>query len=115
MQIYLRMYNYICIYSLNNGVVCVEGHGATQLNTTEMWTPMKGISKGQPPRTQNEQIEQVISIVNSLPETNIAHENSPFWLYLPGKMAIFMGYVSFREGIYSIFKNETMSDIMAGS
>ena len=55
-------YVYICIYSLNDGVVCVEGHGETQFNTTEMRTPMKGISKGQPPKTQNEQIEQIISI-----------------------------------------------------
>jgi len=44
--------------------VCVEGHGETQLNTTEMWTPMNGISKGQLPKTQNEQTEQVISIIN---------------------------------------------------
>ena len=34
----------------------------------------------------------------TLPETNIAHENPPFWWYLPGEMGIFMGYVSFREG-----------------
>ena len=34
----------------------------------------------------------------SLPETNIAMENPPFWWYLPGKMGIFMGYVRFREG-----------------
>jgi len=27
-------------------------------------------------------------------------ENPPFWWYLPGKMVIFMGYVSSREGIY---------------
>ena len=25
-------------------------------------------------------------------------ENPPFWRYLPGKMGMFMGYVSFREG-----------------
>ena len=31
-------------------------------------------------------------------ETNIALENPPFWWYLPVKMGIFMGYVSFREG-----------------
>ena len=36
----------------------------------------------------------------TLPETNVAHENPPFWWYLPGKMGIFMGYVSFREGRY---------------
>ena len=59
---YIYVCIYICIYSSNNGVVCVEGHGETQLNITEMWTPMKGISKGQPPKTQNEQIEQIISI-----------------------------------------------------
>ena len=35
---------------------------------------------------------------STLPETNIAHENPPFWWYLPGNMGIFMGYVSFREG-----------------
>ena len=34
----------------------------------------------------------------TLPETNIAMENPPFGWYLPGKMGIFMGYVSFREG-----------------
>ena len=34
----------------------------------------------------------------TLPETNIAHENPPFWWYLSGKMGIFMGYVSSREG-----------------
>jgi len=38
-------------------------------------------------------------MVNTLPETNIAMENPPFGWYLPGKMVIFMGYVSFREGI----------------
>ena len=32
----------------------------------------------------------------TLPETNIAMENPPFWWYLLGKMGIFMGYVSFR-------------------
>ena len=31
---------------------------------------------------------------------NVAMENPAFWWYLPGKMGIFMGYVSFREGIY---------------
>ncbi len=25
-------------------------------------------------------------------------ENPPFWWYLPGKMGIFMGYVSLPEG-----------------
>ena len=30
--------------------------------------------------------------------TYIAMENPPFWWYSPGKMGIFMGYVSFREG-----------------
>ena len=35
----------------------------------------------------------------TLPETNIAMENPPFWWYLPGNIVIFMGYVSFREGI----------------
>ena len=28
---------------------------------------------------------------NTLPETNIAMENPPFWWYLPGKMGIFIG------------------------
>ena len=27
-------------------------------------------------------------------------ENPSFWWYLPGKLGIFMGYVSFREGTY---------------
>ena len=31
-------------------------------------------------------------------ETNIAMENPLFWWYLPGKMGMLMGYVSFREG-----------------
>ena len=35
---------------------------------------------------------------DTLPETNIALENPPFWWYLPGKVGIFMGHVSFREG-----------------
>ena len=29
-------------------------------------------------------------------------ENPPFWWYLPGKMWIFMGYVSFREGRFYV-------------
>ena len=33
----------------------------------------------------------------TLPKTNIAMENPPFWWYLQGNMGIFMGYVSFRE------------------
>ena len=36
----------------------------------------------------------------TLPETNIAMENPPFWWYLPGKIGIFMGYVSFGEGSF---------------
>ena len=40
-----------------------------------------------------------VDMVNTLPETNIAMENPPFGWYLPGKMGVFMGYVSFREGI----------------
>ena len=38
------------------------------------------------------------NLLYTLPETNIAHKNPPVWWYLPGKMGIFMGYVSFREG-----------------
>ncbi len=38
------------------------------------------------------------SDLNTRLKTNIAMENPPFWWYLPGKMVIFMGYVSFREG-----------------
>ena len=34
----------------------------------------------------------------TLPATNIAMENPLFWWYLLGKMGMFMGYVSFREG-----------------
>ncbi len=34
----------------------------------------------------------------TLPKTNIAIENPPFWWYLQGNMGVFMGYVSFREG-----------------
>ena len=34
----------------------------------------------------------------TLPKTNIAIENPPFWWYLQGNMGIFMGYVSFTEG-----------------
>ena len=35
----------------------------------------------------------------TLPKTNIAIENPPFWWYLQGNKGVFMGYVSFREGI----------------
>ena len=41
------------------------------------------------------------SHVGTLPETNIAMANPPFWWYLPGKIGIFIGYVSFREGKYT--------------
>ena len=40
--------------------------------------------------------------INYPPWTNIAHENPTFWWYLLGKMGIFMGYVSFREGTYQL-------------
>ncbi len=43
---------------------------------------------------------------DTLPETNIAMENPPFWWYLPGKIVIFMGYVSFREGTKTYPRNE---------
>ena len=36
---------------------------------------------------------------NTLPKTNIAIENPPFWWYLQGNKWVFMGYVRFREGI----------------
>ena len=36
--------------------------------------------------------------MTTLPETKIAHENPPFWWCLHGKIGVFMGYVSFREG-----------------
>ena len=36
----------------------------------------------------------------TLPKTNIAMENPPFWWYLQGNMGVFMGYVSFREGTW---------------
>ena len=42
--------------------------------------------------------------VYTLPETNIAIENPPFWWYLQGNMGIFTGYVSFREGRW-FFRN----------
>ena len=42
----------------------------------------------------------------TLPETNIAMENPPFWWYLLGKMGIFMGYVSFREGNVTVMSWE---------
>ncbi len=31
-------------------------------------------------------------------------ETPPFWWYLPGKLRIFMGYVSFREGIQILWR-----------
>ena len=34
----------------------------------------------------------------TLPETNIALENPPFWWYLPGNLGIFYGHVSLTEG-----------------
>ena len=47
----------------------------------------------------------------TLPETNIAMENPPFWWYLPGKMGIFMGYVSFREGMENSWKFQSPGEI----
>ena len=47
-----------------------------------------------------------------LPETNIAMENPPFWWYFSGKMGIFMGYVSFREGT-CLFQKTCFSDFLA--
>ncbi len=41
---------------------------------------------------------KVVIYHGTLPKTNIAIENPPFWWYLQGNMGIFMGYVSFREG-----------------
>ncbi len=35
--------------------------------------------------------------LDTLPETNIAMENPPFWWHLSGNMGLFHGYVSFRE------------------
>ena len=43
-------------------------------------------------------MERLFVWVPSLKLYNIAIENPQFWWYLPGKMGIFMGYVSFREG-----------------
>ena len=37
----------------------------------------------------------------------MAMENPPFWWYLLGKMVIFMGYVSFREGNIIFFELDT--------
>ena len=42
-------------------------------------------------------------MVNTLPETNIAMENPPFGWYLPGKMGIFMGYVSTLAVVLAYF------------
>ena len=38
------------------------------------------------------------ALASTLPETNIALENPPFWWYLPGNLGIFYGYVSLTEG-----------------
>ena len=46
----------------------------------------------------------------TLRKTNIAMENPPFWWYLPGKIGIFMGYVSFREGKMTYFWKFRISD-----
>ncbi len=46
------------------------------------------------------QFKQHFYFSYTLPKTNIAMENPPFWWYLQGNMGIFMGYVSFREGIF---------------
>ena len=40
--------------------------------------------------------------LGTLPKTNIAMENPPFWWNLQGNIGIFMGYVSFREGKYTV-------------
>ena len=37
-------------------------------------------------------------VTYTIPETNIAMENPPFWWYLPGNSGIFYGYVSLTEG-----------------
>ncbi len=42
---------------------------------------------------------------STLPKTNIVMENPPFWWYLQGNMGIFMGYVSFREGMHPNLNN----------
>ena len=45
---------------------------------------------------------ELVSWVGTLPKTNIAMENPPFWWYLPGNVGIFYGYVSLTEGsVYS--------------
>ncbi len=38
------------------------------------------------------------NVSGTLLQANMAVENPPFWWYLLGKMGIFVGYVSFREG-----------------
>ncbi len=48
---------------------------------------------------------------STLPKTNIAMENPPFWWYLQGTIGIFMGYVSFRE---CTFDNATSAGSKAG-
>ena len=45
-------------------------------------------------------------VASTLPKTNIAMENPPFWWYLQGNMGIFMGYVSFREGHLRWFSSQ---------
>ena len=62
-------------------------------------------------RTRQEAVSRTEKGTNTLPETNIAMENPPFWWYLPGKMGIFMGYVSFREGMENSWKFQSPSEI----
>ena len=42
----------------------------------------------------------IIFVADTLLQTNIAMDNPPFSWCLPGKMGIFTGYVSFREGLF---------------
>ena len=44
---------------------------------------------------------RTLILESTLPETNIAMENPPFWWYLPGNMGIFHGYVSLQKGIFN--------------
>ena len=52
---------------------------------------------GHPQQVRSPRTESV-AVCITLPETNVAMENPHFYRYLPGKMGIFMGYVSFKEG-----------------
>ena len=47
----------------------------------------------------------------TLPESNIAMENPPFWWYLPGKMVILMGELLVSGRVYKVLQKTHADDV----